>query len=444
MLVGAPGEWTQDFDGDPAPYDGRLYVYRPAASAASVTRSPNPWGRGNFANAVQGAPDLDGDGVPDYYVGAPSESRTADEDDEGQGYLFSGRTGEPIRRIVSPEPSGDSAFGLQVSLVPDMNRDGRPEVVFTDPTACCDKMPAAYVFDGAAGGLIYSVELPYITWDLESALGVPDLDGDGRGELAVGVSVGTFDEVDAVVVFSGDLTRNEIEPNDNLAEAQPLLGGPTVVIEGFSTPNDFGFNGSVTYDEGRQNIEDLFRVDILEPGLRATLTGFDNDLDLYLLDPDLAFVEISGNGDTDDEAIDLPDLPVGTYYLGVDFCGTFSLDRCQEDYDEWTAYTLTVEASLAPPVAVEEPPATVALGLPHPNPFSGRASVEVTATEPGLARLVVYDVLGREVAVLWDGPLAAVARRFTLDGASLSAGVYLLRLTTTSGTVTRRITRVSR
>ncbi|MEM1115834.1 MAG: hypothetical protein AAGJ11_04975 [Bacteroidota bacterium] len=408
VLVGAPGEWTQDFDGDPAPFDGRLYTIRPNAGQQSITRSPNAENRGDFGNCVASTADLDGDGTPDILIGAPDESLTDDNDDEGQAYLLSGATGAPLRRYRSPEPSNDSSFGTCIHTAPDLTLDGVPEVLVTEPTLCCDKMPAVYVFDGASGDLVYSYEVPYITFDIEAALGLPDLNGDGRGEIALGLSIGTFDETDVVVVLSGNVPEAEVEPNDALEEAQVLRGTSGAVVRGLSNGSDLGFNGRVTFDDGRQSIEDLYRVDLLEPGLRATLTGLENDLDLYLMTPDLTFVEVSGNGGTADETIDLPDLAAGTYYLGVDFCGDFLLGACQENASDWSPYTLTVEAALAPGVTTEPAPeAAATLGLPAPNPFRLGAEVEIALPEAGSARLALLDVLGREVAVVLDGPLPA-------------------------------------
>jgi hypothetical protein len=41
--------------------------------------------------------------------------------------------------------------------------------------------------------------------------------------------------------------------------------------------------------------------------------------------------------------------------------------------------------------------------------------------------MALYDVLGREVAVLHDGPLAAGAHRLALDASRLPPGVYVVR-----------------
>jgi hypothetical protein len=46
-------------------------------------------------------------------------------------------------------------------------------------------------------------------------------------------------------------------------------------------------------------------------------------------------------------------------------------------------------------------------------------------------RLSVFDLLGREVARLVDGPKSAGIYRVTFNAAHLSSGVYLYRLTAT-------------
>jgi choice-of-anchor B domain-containing protein len=63
----------------------------------------------------------------------------------------------------------------------------------------------------------------------------------------------------------------------------------------------------------------------------------------------------------------------------------------------------------------------------YPNPFSRSATVALSVGEAQRARVAVYDVLGREVAVLHDGPLAAGAHELRLDGSDLPAGSYVVR-----------------
>ncbi|HLT47525.1 MAG TPA: T9SS type A sorting domain-containing protein, partial [Rubricoccaceae bacterium] len=56
-------------------------------------------------------------------------------------------------------------------------------------------------------------------------------------------------------------------------------------------------------------------------------------------------------------------------------------------------------------------------------------------------RLAVYDVLGREVAVLADGHRDAGTHRATLDASGLAAGTYVYRLTVGNEVQTGRMTR---
>lgn len=62
----------------------------------------------------------------------------------------------------------------------------------------------------------------------------------------------------------------------------------------------------------------------------------------------------------------------------------------------------------------------------YPNPSSGAATVTLATTEPGAVTVAVYDVLGRRVGVLHEGPLPAGTHRFTTEGAALPSGLYLI------------------
>ncbi|WP_412062671.1 PKD domain-containing protein [Rubrivirga sp. IMCC45206] len=78
-------------------------------------------------------------------------------------------------------------------------------------------------------------------------------------------------------------------------------------------------------------------------------------------------------------------------------------------------------------------PDELALGAVFPNPLGRSATVAYDVPEAGTVRVAVYDALGREVAVLVDGAVAAGAHRATLDAAALPSGTYLVRMTTPGG-----------
>ena len=82
--------------------------------------------------------------------------------------------------------------------------------------------------------------------------------------------------------------------------------------------------------------------------------------------------------------------------------------------------------------------AATAFGLSaSPNPAQGRTTVAFSLASAGAARLALYDVLGREIAVLHEGPAAVEMAVQTPD---LAAGVYVAVLRTASGMETQRFT----
>ena len=75
-----------------------------------------------------------------------------------------------------------------------------------------------------------------------------------------------------------------------------------------------------------------------------------------------------------------------------------------------------------------------------PNPTRGAARVRFSLPEAQAVRVTVTDLLGREVAVLRDGPAPAGATDAAFP-ASLPAGTYVVRLAAADGAVaTRRVT----
>lgn len=83
--------------------------------------------------------------------------------------------------------------------------------------------------------------------------------------------------------------------------------------------------------------------------------------------------------------------------------------------------------------------AGVVLGAPAPQPVRGAALVRFALGTSGNARLAVLDLLGREVALLHDGPVAAGETMARFDASALPAGVYVLRLAAAGAVRTQRL-----
>lgn len=79
----------------------------------------------------------------------------------------------------------------------------------------------------------------------------------------------------------------------------------------------------------------------------------------------------------------------------------------------------------------------------YPSPFTDQASIEFSLPTADLATLALYDQQGRLVKRLYNGAVAAGIRsHFDLPGSSLAAGIYLVKLTTTSQVLTQKLVRL--
>lgn len=79
----------------------------------------------------------------------------------------------------------------------------------------------------------------------------------------------------------------------------------------------------------------------------------------------------------------------------------------------------------------------VLLGL-YPSPVQQNATVALELDEADEVELAVYDLSGRRVRTLQQGSLPAGRHEISLDSAGMTTGVYLLRLSTSSGEEVQR------
>lgn len=94
--------------------------------------------------------------------------------------------------------------------------------------------------------------------------------------------------------------------------------------------------------------------------------------------------------------------------------------------------TLTGRGDVLGPQAFELEPA-------WPNPFASSTHIAVRLDRPASLRVTVYDMLGREIALLADGRFDAGRHIFHFNAAALRPGMYLVRATTGGSTGCRRM-----
>lgn len=127
---------------------------------------------GRFGVAVAGGRDVDGDGIPDFVVGAYTE---------GAAYVFSGSNGGQIARLSG---TGATWYGFAVSLLPDVNGDGLGEIVVSAPK---NDAGSVYVYSGATRTLLYALNGENAgDWFGFAIAAAGDLNGDQKSELLVG------------------------------------------------------------------------------------------------------------------------------------------------------------------------------------------------------------------------------------------------------------------
>jgi len=155
-------------------------------------------------------------------------------------------------------------------------------------------------------------------------------------------------------------------------------------------------------------------------------------------------VFVVASDDVDHQATWLADQPLapGTSYHYAAFA-----------YDEVPNYSPGVTGSaVTTSVAVDVPVAEIAPARPAflrlgPNPFRARAEFRFELPAAATVRADVYDVRGRLVARLLDGPRKAGAHRLTWDGRTRDgsdpgAGVYFVRFRTEGLTAVEKVVRV--
>lgn len=82
-------------------------------------------------------------------------------------------------------------------------------------------------------------------------------------------------------------------------------------------------------------------------------------------------------------------------------------------------------------------PTDVRLDQNYPNPFNPTTTIRFTLPERMPVRLMVTDVIGREVARLVDDTIGAGPHSLSFDGTGLSSGVYFCRLEAPRGILVR-------
>ena len=127
-------------------------------------------------------------------------------------------------------------------------------------------------------------------------------------------------------------------------------------------------------------------------------------------------------------------LGIGTYYWHV------RSDAGSGVVSTWSApYVFSVGAVSSEEPAGQTGATATALLSTFPNPFTSSATVRFALAESADVALVAYDVLGKEVARLAEGPYGAGEHEATFRADGLAPGVYLVRFAAGGVMQTRQV-----
>jgi len=180
LIVGAPGPPPTGAAGA-----GSVFVFS-GVTGAQLGLLTGLGSQDRFGFSVSSAGDVDGDGIADLMVGAPT-STPGSKPYSGSAFVFSGATGNQLFRFDGR--GGGEGLGASVWGPGDVNGDGFADLMVGAPNAVPggQSSGSAFVFSGATGDRLFRLN----GMDLGDAFGFSvsgggDVDGDGRADLVVG------------------------------------------------------------------------------------------------------------------------------------------------------------------------------------------------------------------------------------------------------------------
>ena len=160
----------------------RVRVHSGRTGAVLWTFAPSTSG-GGFGTSVAGNVDIDDDGHCDILVGAPLDDGAGP--DAGAAFVFSGRTG--LRLLELRLGMAGDGFGAAVSGAGDVDGDGIDDLLIGAPSAGATDLGAVFVVSGRSAALLATWPGTQADERLGDALaGFQDLDDDGFDDVAIG------------------------------------------------------------------------------------------------------------------------------------------------------------------------------------------------------------------------------------------------------------------
>lgn len=224
-------------------------------------------------------------------------------------------------------------------------------------------------------------------------------------------STGWFSDV----TVPGNITTGNLGENPNFST---LAGGP---FHSFGAPIPVelvSFNSSVV--NNNVNLTWTTATEVNNSGFEVQRSSDNKTFQtISFVNGKGTSTEINHYSFTDSE------LTSGVYFYRlkqIDFDGTFELTNSIE-------------------VNVDQIPASFSLNQNYPNPFNPVTSISFSVAQNGLTKLVVYNLLGQQVATLFNkNAEAGQLYKVNFDASKLSSGIYIYSLQQNNSIITKKMT----
>jgi len=372
---------------------------------------------------------------------------------------------DTLHPIVVP---GEGLGGnLRPACIGDVNNDGKPDLILTNPTSTNYHGKLLFYFGPVTSSVPDQTLLGDTVWtDLAIGTAVADVNGDGLNDLIVRGAFGRLIDSNFVRVYWGasnslplsdrvefhainrdvlsmacfdangdgiaDVLYNDKDTVDNYYHVYVRLGGPAFPNAGtlkLANPGGVALYGNTIVNAGDMNGDGYADIAVgafeADPanGVVFIYGGgpkIDGSYDAYFdlpYDADFGW-SIAALGDVNGDG--LADILVGApkWFFG-NYKGYWSVVLGD------TAMTVT---GIKKGTSRDEQPESLVLLSNYPNPFNPSTTIRYSLPHRSHTVLTVYNTLGQKVAELVNGEVEAGYHDVTFNGKNLASGIYFYRL----------------
>jgi hypothetical protein len=241
-----------------------------------------------------------------------------------------------------------------------------------------------------------------------------------------------------------DLFVHDVSGNIFIAIVESELGQEQIRLYGYNPSASLVVNGAVVSDQPGDHRE-LALVGDVSDGMMVTWSGTVGGATrgyLQLMRTDgfaLGSNQLLSASTTNRQEA----TPVAAMYGGYYYCAWADSRNAGAGFDIFLnsfQYTSTDADDNDGPIL----PTGYALDQNFPNPFNPETIISFSLDKPALVTLTIFNLLGQQVAILVDAPIASGRHEVRWDsrssaGAPAASGIYFYRLTVDGAAITKKM-----